>query len=195
MVRPCSRAARSECTVDRSTPCRGNSTPRPAWISARTRSTLLARISAVPLRYGRNGRVARCRPDSRQPKVGAAKSPTGSRRSESADFFEGHSEEIDHLARQPFHPGASLLKNSNSASGPMTQRFIIRRHLDWIGNPIKSLRRSPSIEHSTKHRKMHRASKWTRETADALPDRRGDIERWRPILKMPGRVRDNGTGP
>jgi hypothetical protein len=33
---------------------------------------------------------------------------------------------IDHLARQPFHPGASLLKNSNSASGPMTQRFIIR---------------------------------------------------------------------
>src|SRR5215831_18483164 len=39
---------------------------------------------------------------------------------------------------------------------------------------------------------MHRASKCTRETADALLDRRGDIERWRPILKMPGRVRDNG---
>ena len=156
MVRPCSRAACSECTEDRSTPCQGNS---PGIDIGKNSFHIVGQNQrgAIALRqkWSRGQVQARLAPA----KVGAAKSPTGSRRSESADFFEGHSEEIDHLARQPFHPGASLLKNSNSASGPMTQRFIIRRHLDWIGNPIKNLRRSPSIEHSTKHRKDARASK------------------------------------
>jgi hypothetical protein len=45
-----------------------------------------------------------------------------------------------------------------------TLRLQIRRQLDGIGNPIKSLRRSPSTEHSTKHRQQRIARQNRRVT-------------------------------
>src|SRR5437016_14562752 len=71
MVRPCSRPTSNGCwqgaPKTRSTPCHRTWTFRPPQsvsISARPRSTSLAKISAVPSCCGRSGRVARWKPDS-----------------------------------------------------------------------------------------------------------------------------------
>src|SRR6266536_5913831 len=87
MVRPCSRPASNGCwqgaPKTRSTPCHRTSTfrlPQSVSISARTRSTSLARVGGVPSCCGRSGRVARWRPDS--PicrRVGSALRPASAR--------------------------------------------------------------------------------------------------------------------
>src|SRR6516165_4778674 len=58
---------------------------------------------------------------------------------------------------------APLSRAEQTQQIPPTLRFIIRRHLDWIGNPIKSLRRSPP----------HRAQRKTPERCIARQNRRG----------------------